>query len=426
MKLKRYIAPDMRQALRLVREEQGPDAVILSNQRVDNGIEIIAAVDYDPVLARHMLGTTPTATPGVAVSKAAADTPPVASAAQTAAAAIDIAQTATPGTNATVPAASETATPGVAVSADGNALGGLERQVAELRQLLECQVANLAWRDMTDRDPFATSVLRGLGQLGLDSELAMSIAVEIGPRSDPEHSTRDVIARVDARLPLVEEEVIDEGGVVALVGPTGVGKTTTVAKLAARFAIKHGKRRLALVSLDNFRIGAHEQLLTFGRILGVPVHFAGDTDGLRRYLDQLGDKALVLVDTAGIGQRDHRLHEQLAPLAEMGEDVRVLLTLAANTQRQALAEITSRFSRLSPSAIVLTKLDEAVSLGPALSTLIQSRIPLAYATDGQRVPEDIHFARSKRLALVSRALALVQGEGGDGAQRRLEEVARCA
>jgi flagellar biosynthesis protein FlhF len=298
--------------------------------------------------------------------------------------------------------------------------------VAELRQLLECQVANLAWRDMTDRDPFATSVLRGLGQIGLDSELAMSIAVEIGPRSDPEHSTRDVIARLDARLPLVDEEVIDEGGVVALVGPTGVGKTTTVAKLAARFAIKHGKRRLALVSLDNFRIGAHEQLLTFGRILGVPVHFAGDTDGLRRYLDQLGDKALVLVDTAGIGQRDQRLHEQLAPLADMGEDVRVLLTLAANTQRQALAEITARFASLSPSAIVLTKLDEAPSLGPALSTLIQSRIPLAYATDGQRVPEDIHFARSRRLALVARAVALVQGEGSDGAQNRVEEVARCA
>ena len=140
--------------------------------------------------------------------------------------------------------------------------------------------------------------------------------------------------------------MIDEGGVVALVGPTGVGKTTTVAKLAARFALKHGKRRLALVSLDNFRIGAHEQLLTFGRILGVPVHFAGDADGLRRYLDQLSDKALVLVDTAGVGQRDERLYEQLAPLAGIGEDVRVLLTLAANTERRALADVVARFAPL--------------------------------------------------------------------------------
>jgi len=426
MKLKRFIAPDMRQALRLVREEQGPDAVILSNQRVDGGIEIIAAVDYDPVLARHMLGgAAPVADRRQRIDavvepdeeEAAALEEEIAAPTRTIAETRAIAE---PLPVAPTPAREPVSTPRV------GAIDGLQREVAELRQLLECQVASFAWRDMSERDPFATSVLRGLGQLGLDPELAMSIAVEIGPDQGPEHSTREVITRLGARLPLVEEEVIDEGGVVALVGPTGVGKTTTVAKLAARFAIRHGKRRLALVSLDNFRIGAHEQLLTFGRILGVPVHFAGDTDGLRRYLDQLGDKALVLVDTAGIGQRDQRLYEQLAPLAEMGEDVRVLLTLAANTQRQALAEITARFAKLSPSAIVLTKLDEAVSLGPALSALVRGRVPLAYATDGQRVPEDIHFARSRRLGLVARALALVRGEEHDAGQVLADEVRHCA
>jgi flagellar biosynthesis protein FlhF len=433
MKLKRYLAPDMRQALRLVREEQGPDAVILSNQRVDGGIEIIAAVDYDPVLARHMLGNpapAETATPGAAASLAAAETAPVANAAQTATAAIETPQTATPGTAA--PVRAETAPSGAATAApvataDDQALGGLQREVAELRALLECQVASLAFRDVSERDAQAPSALRGLNGLGLDADLAMSIAIELGPRPDHEQGVRDLIARLEARLPLVNEEIIDEGGVVALVGPTGVGKTTTVAKLAARFALKHGKRRLALVSLDNFRIGAHEQLLTFGRILGVPVHFTGDADGLRRYLEQLSDKALVLVDTAGVGQRDERLYTQLAPLAEIGEDARVLLTLAANLQREALADVVARFAPLAPSAIVLTKLDEAVSLGAALSLLMQGRVPLAYATDGQRVPEDIHFARSRRLALITRALALAQERAGAAAARGpVEEVLRCA
>jgi flagellar biosynthesis protein FlhF len=426
MKLKRFLAPDMRQALRLVREEQGPDAVILSNQRVDGGIEIIAAVDYDPVLARHMLGGAPqgaapeeAAAPEVAVPSPAAAAPDVAGSGRPASA--PIAESATP--RVAVALAPDTATPGVAVSA----LGGLQREVAELRALLECQVASLAFRDVGERDAHAPAALRGLNGLGLDAELAMSLAIELGPRPDHEHGVRDLIARLEARLPLVNEEVIDEGGVVALVGPTGVGKTTTVAKLAARFALKHGKRRLALVSLDNFRIGAHEQLLTFGRILGVPVHFTGDTEGLRRYLDQLSDKALVLVDTAGVGQRDERLYQQLAPLAEIGEDVRVLLTLAANTQRQALADVVARFAPLEPSAIVLTKLDEAVSLGAALSLLIQGRVPLAYATDGQRVPEDIHFARSRRLGLITRALALAQEAAGAAARpQAVEEVLRCA
>lgn len=430
MKLKRFIAPDMRQALRLVREEQGPDAVILSNQRVEGGIEIIAAVDYDPVLARHMLG-------GVNAAPA-----PDRRAREDVLAEeiVELSDTYAPaerGATRSQPAPAPRTTPTQPVIEEpapvsGGAISGLQREVAELRQLLECQVASLAWRDSGEPDLFATSVLRGLGHLGLDPEIAMSLAVEIGPRGDAAQSRRDVIAGLNARLPVVGEEVIDEGGVVALVGPTGVGKTTTVAKLAARFALRHGKRRLALVSLDNFRIGAHEQLLTFGRILGVPVHFAADTEGLRRYLDQLGDKALVLVDTAGLGQRDHRLYEQLAPLADMGEDVRVLLTLAANTQRQALGEITARFARLAPSAIVLTKLDEAVTLGPALSVLIRNRLPLAYATDGQRVPEDIHFARSRRLGLVARALALAEGASGAANEEAAsdeaasDEVSSCA
>jgi len=433
MKLKRFFASDMRQALRLVREEQGPDAVILSNQRVDGGIEIIAAVDYDPVLAQHMLvgSAAPAGERRARADEAAATVQPPSRAASHAAtetyvSASHSAPAAKPSQPAPAPAAApeasvETSTP------PAGALGDMQRELAELRRLLECQLMGLAWRDPDARDPFAGTTLHGLGALGLDPDIAAGIALEIGPRAEREHALRELVRLLHARLPLVNEEVIDEGGVVALVGPTGVGKTTTVAKLAARFALRHGKRRLALVSLDNFRIGAHEQLLTFGRILGVPVHFTGDTEGLRRYLDRLGDKALVLVDTAGLGQRDTRLTEQLAPLAAMGDDVRVLLTLAATTQRAALDEIIARFAPYQPSAIVLTKIDEAVSLGPALSALVQSGIPLAYATDGQRVPEDIHYAHGKRLALATRALRLVESVDADpAAPAAMDEELYCA
>jgi flagellar biosynthesis protein FlhF len=424
MKLKRFFAPDMRHALRMVREEQGPDAVILSNQRVDGGIEIVAAVDYDPVLARQVLGAGhPDDRPERTPVRTRTEEP-----AQSAARAYrdddEIAVTVTPAAAAAARAAYAAPPEPVPAAAAPATIGELQREVTELRLLLERQLANAPWPEFGEREPCPTSVVRGLGRIGLDADLAMSVAMELGPRGDLSRDAREIGMRLDARLPLVDEEVIDEGGVVALVGPTGVGKTTTVAKLAARFALRHGKRRLALVSLDNFRIGAHEQLMTFGRILGVPVHFTGDADGLRRYVDQLADKALVLVDTAGVGQRDGRLEEQLAPLAAMGEDVRILLTLAANTQRRALEEIVQRFARFQPSAVVLTKLDEAVTLGAALSVLLRGSAPLAYATDGQRVPEDIHFARSPRLALGARALAALRPE--DARAPSTSEVTSCA
>jgi flagellar biosynthesis protein FlhF len=431
MKLKRFFAPDMRHALRMVREEQGPDAVILSNQRVDGGIEIVAAVDYDPVLARQVLGAAHTEerverTPPPARTRVERPAEPAPRARHDED--DDVSVTVTPAAaaaaRAAYAAAPAPAPEPIPAAAAPVTIGELQREVTELRLLLERQLANAPWPEFGEREPCPSSVVRGLGRIGLDADLAMSLAMEVGPRADLRRDAREIGMRLDARLPVVSEEVIDEGGVVALVGPTGVGKTTTVAKLAARFALRHGKRRLALVSLDNFRIGAHEQLMTFGRILGVPVHFTGDADGLRRYVDQLADKALVLVDTAGVGQRDGRLEEQLAPLAAMGEDVRVLLTLAANTQRRALEEIVQRFERYRPSAIVLTKLDEAVTLGAALSVLLRGSVPLAYATDGQRVPEDIHFARSPRLALGARALAALRPD--DARAPSTNEVTSCA
>jgi len=204
----------------------------------------------------------------------------------------------------------------------------------------------------------------------------------------------------------MEREIFDEPGAVALVGPTGVGKTTTIAKLAARFVLKHGAESLALLTTDNFRIGAQEQLMTFGRILGVPVQLIRDSSELSKSLKTLSDKKLVLIDSAGTSQRDKRMHREFSAIRLSASKVRVLLTMSCTAQAAVLAETVRAFRHLAPCGCVLTKVDEAACLGGAISALIRYDLPLAYVTDGQEVPEDMHWAGGKRFSLVDQALEL--------------------
>ncbi|MFW6191077.1 MAG: AAA family ATPase, partial [Thiohalospira sp.] len=185
-------------------------------------------------------------------------------------------------------------------------------------------------------------------------------------------------------------DVMAQGGVVALVGPTGVGKTTSVAKIAARYAMRHGYDQVALVTTDSYRIAAHEQLRTYARILGVPVRVANDADELRTTLDNLADRSLVLIDTAGMSQRDRRLAEQFHTLVTGAPTVQTYAVLAANTQPGGLEETVHAFRGAELDGCVLTKIDESTGLGPALSTIIDQSLPLAFLSDGQRVPEDLH------------------------------------
>jgi flagellar biosynthesis protein FlhF len=196
------------------------------------------------------------------------------------------------------------------------------------------------------------------------------------------------------------------GGVIAVVGPTGAGKTTTIAKLAARWSMQHGSQDLALVSTDAYRIGAREQLMTYGRILGAPVHAANSGSELARVLDRLKSKRLVLIDTAGMGPRDVRLTEQLAALQLGASRARVLLALPAQGEGHALDEIIRAFARVSPAACIVTKVDEAASLGAVLSTTLRHKLKIAYLCNGQRVPEDLHSAYQRRVWLVRAARKL--------------------
>jgi flagellar biosynthesis protein FlhF len=207
-------------------------------------------------------------------------------------------------------------------------------------------------------------------------------------------------------------DVMSQGGVVALVGPTGVGKTTTVAKLAARYALRHGYDQVALVTTDSYRIAAHEQLRTYARILGIPVRVANDENELRTTLDNLADRSLVLIDTAGMSQRDRRLAEQFRTLVAGAPAVQTYAVLAANTQAATLDEVVGAFQGAELDGCVLTKLDECTSLGGILSTIMERHLPLAFFSDGQRVPEDIYPATPELIA--ERVEALASGGDPDG------------
>lgn len=398
MKIKRYFAADMRQAIRMVRDEQGPDAVILSNRRVDGGVELVAAVDYEVALADAGVGsaatpaTTSPADPG-AIAKATPKTPtplPV-----------------TAAVTARLEAVSQSTFKPQAVEwSQDPAISEMRREVKALRGLLENQLAHLAWGDVARNQPQRAALLRQLMGLGLTPELCRQLSDQIEVDTDADNNWRQAMALLAQRLPVADDDILNSGGVVALVGPTGVGKTTTVAKLAARFALRHGQRQVALISTDNYRIGAHEQLLTYGRILGVPVQTASDQDELHALLQGMDDKKLVIIDTAGMSQRDVRLSEQLATLHGGSPLIKTFLVLSAATQQSSLDEAVRAFQRVPLAGCILTKVDEATRLGDALSSIINSRLPLAYIGDGQRVPEDMHPARAH--GLISRAVALLQ------------------
>jgi flagellar biosynthesis protein FlhF len=419
MKIKRFVADTMREALAQVREEQGPDAVIISNRRIDGGIELITAVDYDETLIEDALArlrTAPTAQPAAPVpapvvpksapaprlTKAAATRPPPPKAAPVPQ---DANRAAPPVLTPDViarPPAVEPATLRVAAAQDAG-LMAMRREVETLRTLLQDQMASLAWSDRLRREPQKSEVLRSLSLMGLAPDVARSLTERVPAAAVASGAERMAAAVLLKYLAVTDDDLLTKGGTYALVGPTGVGKTTTIAKLAARWVLKNGTAGVALVSLDHHRIGARDQLLTFARILGVPMHVATSARELAAVLDRLSDRQLVLIDTAGMSPRDERLAEQFMTLNVPGHQIHPLLVLAANAEQAALDHIVRSYSRIRPEAVVLTKLDEAASLGAALSVTIRHALPLGWLADGQRIPDDLSPAQPKRVWLVKRA-----------------------
>jgi flagellar biosynthesis protein FlhF len=395
MKIKHYRAADMRQALRQVRDAQGPDAVILSSRRISGGVEVVAAVDYDVDVDASVAAGEPAAV------------------------------------ESRIPTASDYAALAQRFQreADRSEISSLpsdaNQELRTLRHLLETQLATLAWNDLTRRAPIQTELLRQLTVLGIAHDLCGELVSQLPQRMELAEAHRLALAMLARRIETAGERWMESGGVVALVGPTGVGKTTLIAKLAARWVLRNGPRDLALISTDCIRIGAQEQIHTLGRLLGVPSHSIDGAAELAETLDHVGDRRLVLIDSAGLSQRDPRLTAELETLTRASDRIETSLVVSAAAQAGAIEEALEKFAPAQPTTCNVTKLDEATSLGGTISALIRAKLPLAYLSDGQQVPEDLHPARSHQL--IARAVDLSKKAGAradeDLLQRRFGSVA---
>ena len=387
MIVKKFTASTTRDALQQVRDALGPEALILSNRVQDGSVEIMAMAESDMASLTH--GASPSTAampmrhdiPGSKFEPTAPIKPPRAP--------------------AQAPAAPPPHSPGLESTM---AVETQADEVTNIRSLIERQLVNFAWHEMRSADPLKFDVLRTLLNVGFSPRLARQLSSALPDELDEEKALRWVRGALAHNLRGVApgSELIEQGGVFALVGPTGVGKTTTVAKLAARCVLKRGPASLALITTDTYRIGAHEQLKIYGKILNVPVYAVKDEIELARTLDELRNKHLVLIDTAGMSQRDRRINAQIALLSSgKAAKVQRLLLLSATAQAGTLDDVVRAYLGAGLAGVVLTKIDEALSLAPALDVVVRHKLAMHYITNGQRVPEDLH--RANPLYLVDRA-----------------------
>jgi len=471
MKIRRFFGKDMREALNQVKEELGGDAVIMSNKKLADGVEIVAAYDQDPIISASKPATRPpgAVTPlreGAAFTKSSASATSVkpsatlseiigesgsdslkallekqqqsltsptdllssqtekqaSTASSTQKASTQNALPATPvyspnhrslsrtassqNHSAVIPQP-ETQADNVAsmanfqksqseVNQGSEAIDDIRQELKSLRDVLEFQVSGLIKQEKQRSHPLQAYLTSRLVDMGINQRLAEEVVSYTPAESDERGAWLFILKLLANKLRTSNDDILTKGGIVALVGPTGSGKTTTIAKLAAQYAQKHGADKVAMVTIDSYRIAAYDQLATYGKILGCPVKKAANAQELSDVLYQFRNKQLVLVDTAGFGQRDARLIKQLETLkANAGIRIDKYLVVQANTQRQVLEKTFTAFQQDMMKGCIFTKLDECYSLGELVSVAIQKRLPVSYLTDGQRVPEDLKLANAK-------------------------------
>ncbi|ROM39208.1 flagellar biosynthesis protein FlhF [Pseudomonas poae] len=415
MQVKRFFAADMRQAMKLVRDELGADAAIIGNRRIAGGVELTAALDYTPsALAPRV--------PNMELEDELRKT---ASRIVSAQAELSMRSDSDASTNrqlfaglpltAAEPLVEPTfvepprpAAPAPAAAVDQRVFDSMRFELNGLRELLEVQLGSLAWTQLQGSKPQQANLWRRLQRIGLSGPLSRDLLALTAEVEEPRQAWRMLLAHLARMIVTPELEPLEEGGVIAMVGPAGMGKTTTLAKLAARYVLKYGASSIALVSMDSYRIGAQEQLKTLGRILNVPVTHVDPGQSLANALDPLLRKRVVLIDTAGLQASDPALRMQLESLAGRGIKSKNYLVLATTSQKQVLTAAYHSYKRCGLAGCILTKLDETANLGEVLSLAIGHELPVAYLTDGPRIPDDLHLPR--RHQLVSRAVSVQMQE----------------
>jgi|SRR5471032_43151 flagellar biosynthesis protein FlhF len=276
-------------------------------------------------------------------------------------------------------------------------------ELSSMRGMMEEHFAGLLWGDRQRRSPNHAELTKRLFAAGFSAQLVRLVIDNMPEIEQAEASMQWVQQVLENNLPVMdsEESMMNRGGVFALMGPTGVGKTTTTAKLAARCVMRFGASKVALLTTDSYRIGAHEQLRIFGKILGVSVHAVKDADDLQLALSELRNKHIVLIDTIGMSQRDRTVSDHIAMLCGAGHPVQRLLLLNATSHGDTLNEVVQAYQSTPDqpplAGCILTKLDEATNLGGVLDTVIRYKLPVHYVSTGQKVPENLYVATKRFL-----------------------------
>ncbi|WAH57333.1 flagellar biosynthesis protein FlhF [Pseudomonas silvicola] len=409
MQVKRFFAADMRQAMKLVRDELGADAAIIGNRRIAGGVELTAALDYklsalaprvpNMELEDELRKTQSRIVNAQAELSTRGESDAVTNRQLFAGLPLTAAE---PLVEPTFEEPPRPQAPPAAAPVDQRLFESMRSELNGLRELLEVQLGSLAWTQLQGSKPQQANLWRRLQRIGLSGPLSRELLEMVGEINEPRQAWRMLLAHLARMIVTPDVEPLEEGGVIAMVGPAGMGKTTTLAKLAARYVLKYGAQNIALVSMDSFRIGAQEQLKTLGRILNVPVTHVDPGQSLAQALEPLLRKRVVLIDTAGLQASDPALRLQLESLAGRGIKARNYLVLATTSQKQVLTAAYHSYKRCGLAGCILTKLDESASLGEVLSLAISHELPVAYLTDGPRIPDDLHLPR--RHQLVSRAV----------------------
>lgn len=380
MNIRRYVAPDMRTAFKLVRDELGPDVVILSTRRIKGKIELTVASDQSapqPSLAVKqvnfpVLGAT---------SPLQADSP-------------------IPEYRVT-PTAEIQSVPAVASSPireiRNSSPIAVDDELRALRRLLETQLASLAWNDLSRRTPAMAEMTRELSEAGFSKDFISGLIDSVPEAAELANAREIINTAIRSRLLTTGDLWTERGGTIVVVGPAGAGKTTALAALAARWVMHHGTNGAVLISAGESRFGAHENLSRVGRLVGVPVHALSSLEDLPALLTRLVDRRLVLVDTAGVGPRNDRFESHLHSLQAAMPDAQFALALSASSQSAVLREVIAGYRKLERLSCVISHLDECVAMGGTLSALIENAIPIAYTVSGPRLLDDFRPARPETL-----------------------------
>lgn len=362
MRVERFQEENMQKAMAKVRTELGKDAVLISSRSVDGQIEVMAASDYNP---QKLQAEMKKVAPKKPAAKSKNDF------------------------------LFEVLSDSQAQEAQTPTLQSMQEELGRLRELFEGELAQLAWRDARTRQPNRIALLSRLEELGISRDLSVKIVDKVLPCADLELGWRRALRLLTKVIKATSHDPLNDGGIIALVGPTGVGKTTTAAKIAAQFAARHGRNQVALVTTDNVRVGGKDQLISLGGSLGIPVQVASDAKELRQTLESFAGRKLVIIDTAGVNPRNASLAQEYQQV--IGDNARITpyLVLAATAQESVINETIRAYKGVELAGAIITKTDENVSIGAAISGVIRSRLPVAFLGTGQTIPDDLIGAEAK-------------------------------